>query len=105
MGGLGSYPDPMDLEFTGEVWFWRGPAPWHFITVPKAGCHDLERAAAIVSYGWGMIPVSARIGETHWTTSLFPKDGRYIVPVKTWVRRAEGLEVGDTVTVRLIVDV
>jgi hypothetical protein len=50
-------------------------------------------------------PVTARIGGTEWTTSLFPKDGRYIVPVKKWVQRAEGLEVGDAVTVRLAVDV
>jgi hypothetical protein len=52
-----------------------------------------------------MIPVEARIGQTGWTTSLFPKDGRYIVPVKAWVRKAEGLDVGDTVTIRLTVDV
>jgi hypothetical protein len=52
-----------------------------------------------------MIPVAARIGGTGWTTSLYPKDGRYIVPVKSWVRRAEGIDVGDTVTVRLTVDV
>jgi len=58
-----------------------------------------------VSYGWGMIPVAARIGATGWTTSLFPKDGRYIVPVKAGVRRAERLDVGDTVTVRLTVEV
>jgi hypothetical protein len=58
---------------------------------------------AFVSYGWGMIPVTARIGGTGWKTSLFPKDGRYIVPVKAAVRRAEGLEAGDTVTVRLVV--
>jgi uncharacterized protein DUF1905 len=36
---------------------------------------------------------------------LWPKDGRYIVPVKTWVREAEGLTIGDSVTVRLAVDV
>ncbi|MFG2011308.1 DUF1905 domain-containing protein [Micromonospora sp. NPDC048868] len=60
--------------------------------------------SAGVSYGWGMIPVAARIGKTGWSTSLFPKDGRYIVPVKAAVRRAEGLAVGDTVTVRLVVD-
>ena len=47
----------------------------------------------------------AQIGGTGWKTSLFPKDGRYIVPVKAWVRKAEGLEVGDMVTVRLAVDV
>jgi hypothetical protein len=29
-----------------------------------------------------MIPVTAQIGGTDWKTSLFLKDGRYIVPVK-----------------------
>lgn len=85
------------------MWFWKGPAPWHFITVPEEECVELSTAARFVSYGWGMIPVTARIGATGWATSLFPKDGRYIVPVKTRVRRAEGLEVGDMVTVRLTV--
>ena len=92
------------MEFSGPVWFWKGPAPWHFVTVPDEECRALAATAAVVSYGWGMIPVTARIGGTRWTTSLFPKDGRYIVPLKTWVRRAEGLDVGETVTVRLSVD-
>jgi hypothetical protein len=87
------------------MWFWKGPAPWHFITVAEEECGALESASAIVTYGWGMIPVAARIGATEWTTALFPKDGRYIVPVKAWVRKAEGLELGDMVTVRLAVDV
>jgi hypothetical protein len=52
-----------------------------------------------------MIPVTARIGETEWTTSLFPKDGRYIVPVKDAIRKAEAVEVGVLVTVCLAVDV
>jgi hypothetical protein len=47
----------------------------------------------------GMIPVTARVGGTGWKTSLFPKDGRYVVPVKASVRKAEGLEVGDMVAV------
>lgn len=95
----------MDLEFSGEIWFWRGPAPWHFVTVPVEECLALEAASRFVSYGWGVIPVAAQIGQTRWTTSLFPKDGRYLVPVKTQVRRAEGLDLGDTVTVRLTVEV
>ncbi|HEU4347589.1 MAG TPA: DUF1905 domain-containing protein [Actinoplanes sp.] len=94
----------MHLEFSGEIWFWRGPAPWHFVTVPDQECAALEATSALVTYGWGMIPVTVRIGETEWRTSLWPKDGRYIVPVKTWVRRAEGLELGDVVRVRLGVD-
>ena len=58
-------------------------------------------SSAHVTYGWGMIPVTARIGSTSWTTSLFPKDGRYIVPIKASVRRAENIDEGDTVTVAL----
>lgn len=57
-----------------------------------------------MTYGWGMIPVAARIGSTSWTTSLFPKDGRYIVPLKVVVRRAEGIDDGDVVSVELEVD-
>jgi hypothetical protein len=95
----------MHFEFAGEIWFWRGPAPHHFVTVPDEHCGALEAASALVTYGWGMIPVAARIGKTGWTTSLFPKDGAYIVPLKASVRKAEGLDVGDVVTIRLTVDV
>ena len=94
----------MDVEFTGEVWFWRGPSPYHFVTVPERHCEHLSDVAGEVSYGWGMIPVAARIGGTDWTTSLFPKNGGYIVPIKDKVRRAEGIDVGDLVTVVLTVD-
>jgi Domain of unknown function (DUF1905) len=93
----------MELEFSGLMWFWKGPAPWHFITVPDEECADLEAASAFVTYGWGMIPVTARIGATGWKTSLYPKDGRYIVPVKASVRKAEELEIGDNVRVRLTI--
>lgn len=94
----------MELEFTGEIWFWRGPAPHHFVTVPPEEADALASISREVTYGWGMVPVSARIGATTWTTSLFPKDGGYIVPIKVLVQRAEGLDVGDVVTIRLTVD-
>ena len=95
----------VDLEFSGEIWFWKGPAPWYFVTVPGDEAGELEAAAGFVSYGWGMVPVTATIGATEWSTSLFPKDGSYVVPLKAWVRRAEGLDEGDTVKVRLSVAV
>jgi hypothetical protein len=95
----------VELEFSGEIWHWKGPSPFHFVTVPEELCDALDATAGLVSYGWGMIPVSVRIGDTGWKTSLWPKDGRYIVPLKADVRRAEALEVGDTTTVRLVVDV
>jgi hypothetical protein len=95
----------VELEFSGPIWIWKGPAPYHFVTVPDDGCRALEVVAPMVSYGWGMIPVTARIGGTEWTTSLWPKDGAYVVPLKDAVRRAEGLDEADVVAVRLRVDV
>jgi hypothetical protein len=91
----------MEMEFTGIIWYWRGPAPFHFVTVPKEQCSDLQAISGLVTYGWGMIPATACIGNTEWKTSLFPKNGGYIVPIKDSVRKAEGLSVDDLVTLRL----
>jgi len=94
----------MDRTFTAELWYWRGPSPFYFLTVPKDQWRELNAIAPAVSYGWGMIPATVRIGATEWTTSLFPKNGRYLVPVKARVREAELLEDGEPVTARLIID-
>lgn len=96
-------PDGMDLDFTGDIWYWRGPSPYYFVTVPDGESRHIRALSTAVTYGWGMIPVRVRIGGTEWRTSLFPKDGRYVVPVKDAVRRAEGLDDGDTVTIELTV--
>lgn len=91
----------MNIEFSGKIWFWRGPAPWYFVTVPAAQSQELKAISGLVTYGWGVIPVQVRIGNSEWKTSLFPKDGLYLVPIKASVRKAEELEEGDTVTIRL----
>ena len=98
-----SEPDGLNIDFTGGLWYWRGPSPFYFVSVPDAESRELNALSNAVTYGWGMIPVRARIGATEWETSLGPEAGRYVVPVKDAVRRAEGLDVGDTVTVRLTV--
>lgn len=91
----------MNIEFSGKIWFWKGPAPWFYVTVPAKQCRDLKAISGAVTYGWGMIPVLVRIGKTEWKTSLFPKDGRYLVPLKATVRTAEKLSEGDTVSIWL----
>ncbi|MEO7269215.1 MAG: DUF1905 domain-containing protein [Knoellia sp.] len=93
--------DVVEFEFAGEVWEWRGPAPYHFVSVPADLCDEVREAGELVSYGWGMVPVRLRIGGTEWTTSLWPKDGGYVVPLKDKVRRAETVELGDVVTVSM----
>ena len=91
----------MNIEFNGKIWFWKGPAPWYFVTIPAKQSRDLKAISGFVTYGWGGIPVHVRIGKTEWQTSLFPKDGRYLVPIKASVRKAENLEEGDKVTILL----
>ncbi|MEP7290621.1 MAG: DUF1905 domain-containing protein [Chloroflexota bacterium] len=95
----------MEIEFNGEIWFWRGPAPWFFVTVPEEQSLDLKAISSAVTYGWGVIPVQVQIGGTVWKTSLFPKQDRYLVPIKASVRKAEKLEEGDDVTLRLALKV
>ena len=95
----------MKFEFRGTLWFWRGPAPWYFVTVPAPQCHDIKELSRSVTYGWGMIPAAVRIGKTTVTTALWPKDGGYIVPIKKAMQSAEELELGDDLEIALIIDV
>ena len=91
----------MHIEFNGKIFIWRGPSPWFFVAVPAEQSEDIKAISSIVTYGWGVIPVVVRIGKTEWQTSLVPKDGLYLVPIKASVRKAEKLEEGDSVTIHL----
>ena len=95
----------MKFEFSGKIFFWRGPSPYFFVAVPDEQSQAIKAVANQVTYGWGVIPVQARIGKTEFTTSLFPKAGRYLLPIKVVVQKAEDLGDGDEVTVKMeIVD-
>lgn len=87
----------MELKFSAEVWHWRGPAPFHFLVIPDDQSAEIRGVASGVSYGWGVVPVTAQIGEVRWTTSLIPKQGKYLVPLKDAVRKPLELEIGDLV--------
>jgi hypothetical protein len=89
------------IEFSANVWRWDGPAPYYFVTVPAEYSQDLKSAAKLITYGWGMVPVELQVGKTRWFTSLFPKDGGYILPLKASVRTSEHIEEGDMVKIRL----
>lgn len=91
----------MELEFTGEVVEWRGPAPFYFVVIPEADSDAIAAVATAFTYGWGAIPVRALVASTGFTTSLFPRQGRYLLPLKDAVRRPAGIEVGDRVSVLL----
>jgi len=93
------------FQFQTRVFHWRGPSPFFFAPVPREQAEAIRRLAKAVSYGWGMIPVEARIGQTAFTTALFPKDETYLLPIKAAVRRQAGVTAGDAVAVEMTVDV
>lgn len=84
-----------------KVFEWRGPAPYHFVAVTGWAAEEIRDIAASVTYGWGMIPVSCRVGDTTFTTSLWPKDGAYYLPLKDAVRDSENFRLGATITVHM----
>ena len=93
------------IAFDAEIVEWRGPAPYLFLAVPLEHVAEIRCAARLASYGWGCVPVTARIGETDFTTALFPRDGSYLLPVKAAVQRAERLGPGDQAHVEFRVEV
>jgi hypothetical protein len=95
--------DALELTFRGEIFSWRGPSPFLFVAVPEDDSAAIRAIASVVTYGWGVIPVEVRLGDTTWTTSLFPRDGRYLVPIKVLVQRAEHVGQGDVVDLELTI--
>jgi hypothetical protein len=93
----------VQFGFEARVWEWRGPAPYHFVSVPTEHVDDVNDLAPGITYGWGMVPVEVRLGRTSWRTALFPKDGGYVVPLRDSVRRREDVELGDLVSIQLMV--
>lgn len=93
----------MDVEFSAELFEWRGPSPYFWLALSAEACDYVREEAAMATYGWGAIPVVVRIGATEWETSLLPRHGGYALPVKDDIRRREGVGDGDTVTVAMSV--
>ena len=92
--------DAMEWAFDGEIIEWRGPAPYFFVAMSESDSAELKEEARSLIY-WGQVPVHVQIGDTEFRTALFPKAGRYLVPLKDAVRTAEGITEGDVVAVVL----
>jgi cytochrome P450 len=89
--------------FEAEVFQWRGPSPYFFVSTPDDVDAFLHDHAVELSYGWGVIPARVTIGATEVGTSLIPREDVYLVPLKVALRRPEGIDDGDVVRVRLSV--
>lgn len=97
------HPPLAEIAFSGTIIAWRGPAPFLFVAVPEEHVGELRYAARQASYGWGVVPVEAAIQGAAFATSLFPRDGGYLLPVKVAVQKAAGVGLGDRVQVSITV--
>lgn len=91
------------LVFSAEVIEWRGPAPFIYARIPPEISAEIARFKRLASYGWGVIPVLAEIGGMRFATSLFPREGTYLLPLKLAIRRPLGIAVGDRLAIRLTI--
>ena len=88
----------------GKVWLWPGEmAAWHFVHIDKATSEKIQAGRTGPGRGFGAVKVEVKIGKTAWKTSSFPdkKSGTYLLPLKAAVRRAEGIESGDSIALTL----
>lgn len=92
-------------EFTAELWRWEARTDeWVFVSLPQDASDEIA-AVPRPRAGFGAVEVTATIGGSRWTTSVFPEPGalgedgerhpRYVLPLKKAVRTREGLELGD----------
>ena len=98
------------IRFTASLLAWRTEhyGDMRYVLIDGAAAeaisaHELMRRLENGKRrGFGSVRVDAVIGESCWSTSVFPpKEGGWFLPVKKAICRAEGLETGDLVTVRL----
>ena len=92
----------MEYTFDSVVIEWRGPAPFNFARIPDDIAADIKLAAPTLTYGWGVIPATVTIGVTSVTTSLIPREGGYLVPLKDAIRKPEGFAIGDGITIKML---
>lgn len=90
-----------EWRFRAPVIEWRGPAPFFYARIPEAVGADIAAIKRQASYGWGVIPVRATISGIEFETSLFPRDGTYLLPLKAAIRARLGVTVGDEVEVEM----
>ena len=83
-----------------EIRLYPGMVGWHFVTIPKKQSDEIKKNFVARKRGWGSLPVTATLGKTKWNTSIFPdkKSASYLLPLKSDVRKKEGLRAGNAIT-------
>lgn len=84
------------------MWRYQGEGPWYFVYASKELSQKIKDTVhnRKKSPGFQFVRIQATVGKTSWQTSLFPtKDGPYLIAIKADVRRKEGIDEGDSVSI------
>ena len=94
---------PVKYKIRSKVVPYPGMDAWFFAYVDKKQAKTIQEKHGAVRRGFGSIKVVATIGKTRWSTSIFPdkRSSTYVLPLKAAVRRAEGIDAGDTISLTL----
>lgn len=90
-------------KFKSKVSVYPGEVAWYFVTLPKSIAREIDFEHGHHKAGFGSLRVEVAIGDTSWQTSIFTdtKSNSYMLPIKSAVRKAEGIDAGDRVQINL----
>jgi hypothetical protein len=93
----------MEIKFKAELWEWQGQGAWCFVSLPKEYYDEIKAISSLPKRGFGSVKIEASVGETIWKTSIFPdtKSGTYLLPIKKAIRKAENLNIGSVVHIKV----
>lgn len=98
------------LTFTAPLTRWQGDrGTYHLLVITGEAAEQIAMYARLhrlefgARRGFGSVKVMARIGGTHWNSSVFPqqRQSEWVLLVSKKVMRAEDLSAGDLVAVKL----
>lgn len=95
------------FSFRARLWKYEGPAGWCFVTISKSVANRIRATHNSSEEGWGRLKTTATIGKSTWKTSIWfdTKAGSYLLPVKTFIRKKEGLVIGTLIKGQLEFDI
>lgn len=89
-----------EFKTSGELFEWRGPAPFYFVKVDSKTSALIKQRAKALSYGWGVLHVNGEISGIRFETALIPKKEHYFFPIKDSLRQPLDLQLDDKVEIR-----
>jgi len=95
----------ISYEFSGEIWRYKGPGGWFFITLPADLSKEIRDMLQWQEEGWGRLKVIAGINSFEWKTSIWfdTKLNSYLLPIKAEIRKLANLEAEQTANVKLLI--